>query len=224
MRHVSVLLLLSKLIFLYPAVVSFEIVRREAAEIVVHSRALVRRPLYDKHLVFVILGEYSADLGGGVLPCREASLEHDLLGIGVVNTDTSAHVVEGIVAGIDLLHLCLKLIKADGKGSLAALDIAVSKLFIEIVVHDGIRELRPTVEEIPPDDAGLSRSADSDALAEVFLSLCLTYLRGAAEVSQVIRNLTEKLSYLIFHKDHAVLASVLIGGVENPLCVILIGP
>ena len=99
--------------------------RREAAEIVVEALACVGLPLYYKHFVLVIFGEHSADLGGGILPCREATLEDSLAGVCIVDADATRDIVHRVVAGIDLLNSRLELVKTDGEGRFGALDVAV---------------------------------------------------------------------------------------------------
>ena len=126
--------------------------------------------------MLVVFGEYSADLGRGILFRDEATLKDGLAAICIKDADTTRNVVHRVVAGVDLLHSRLELVKTDGEGRFGALDVSVGELLIEVVIDNRVRELRPAVEKIPPDNTRLSRSADTDTLDEVLFRLCLAYL------------------------------------------------
>ena len=102
-----------------------------------------------------------------------------------------------------------------------ALDIAdevVGELLVEIIVHDGIRDVRPAVLDVPPDDAGLrGELLAAPEFHEILHRLGLHDLRAENEVLQSGGALPEEQALLVDHQIVTVIGLAQFGEAPHAL-------
>ena len=133
---------------------------------------------------------------------------HDLafgqVGDAVIHPDVLLQVADG-VQGQDAIG---RLVKDEAEGLLGTLDIVVGQFFAEGIIHHRVGNLRPTVDEIPPDDARPAPFGHAETLDEIFLRLGLGDLAGAGEIFQIVRFLAKEGFDLVGHEANAVDAGI----------------
>ena len=111
---------------------------------------------------------------------------------------------------------------------LHAADVVKRQLFVEIVIHHRIRDLRPAVQHIPPYNPRPAPFFQARLFNEKFLRLRLADLRQHGQLFQAFAFRTKHIPHLVHHQLVAVVPTVpdaqrILGVVGIP-CVILDGP
>mgnify|MGYP001653832315 CR=1 FL=1 len=159
----------------------------QIGEIMVQPLLFPVAPPHDVVALFVRRGQ-RADGNGGVGGRDGFGLGEDPAAVvldGVADGSILARVVDGVERQIP----AARLVEHQAERLLRTLDIAVRQLFVEVVIDHRVGDLRPAVDQIPPDDAGAAPFAEPEALDKVFFRLGLGDLACEGEAFEAFKGL-----------------------------------
>ena len=168
--------------------------RRIAVQVIVAQSVAVHLRLYQEHAL--ARPRDRTQLGGGIGRHFERARQRHLARFPVRDPDRTLHGMETVVDGNDLAVVAnhhkfvLRRLPNGGVGLLLA----------EIPIYDAIREDRPSVAQVPPQEPPRAPLARTRKLDPRLQGLGLRVLRGQNEILQLVRRLAEQHGSLLRHE------------------------
>ena len=161
-----------------PALILVQGKRRQAEDVVIDAADTVGLPFQQIELLVAATDRYLAD--DGVAVGRDGEVEVKDHGAAFIAHDSAMTTTldARIIARDDCAVPGLRLSHDDAEVLVNPLQIEIGQFLGEIVIDDGVGELRPAVNHVPPQNAAGAPFLDPEPFNEEFLGLGLDDLGG----------------------------------------------